>query len=111
MFCPSIRPDLFFELPILMKTPEVVPPADDFEIRCRKLGHQIHFSYCRREDSGLPCGKIIDCWYQYFPVAQFLRGEMSEEEWRVVFAKPPLPKILSLVELIAQAQKKTENKS
>ena len=25
------------------------PPADDYEIRCPRLGHQIYFSYCRRE--------------------------------------------------------------
>ncbi|MEN8135353.1 MAG: hypothetical protein ABFS18_07420 [Thermodesulfobacteriota bacterium] len=93
-----------------MKIPENVAPDDDFEIRCRKLGHQIHFSYCRREDSGQPCFKIIDCWYPYFPVEELLRGELTEEEWQSVFARPRLPKILSLVELIEQARKRTQEK-
>ncbi len=93
-----------------MKKPESVPPDDDFKIRCRKLGHQIHFSYCRRESSGLPCFKILDCWYPYFPIEALLRGELTEEEWQDVFEKPRQPKILSLVELIEQAQKRTQAK-
>ncbi len=90
-----------------MQKPERIPPEDDFKIRCRKLGHLIYFLYCRRENSGLPCTKIIDCWYEYFPVEEFLRVELTEAEWREVFGKPQKPKVLSLVELIEQAQRKT----
>lgn len=93
-----------------MKKPGSVPPDDDFKIRCRKLGHQIHFSYCRRESSGLPCFKILDCWYPYFPIEELFRAELTEEEWHDVFEKPRQPKILSLVELIEQAQKRTQTK-
>jgi hypothetical protein len=95
----------------MMKIPVNPESDDDFEIRCRKLGHQIHFSYCRRENSGLPCFKILDCWHQYFPVEDLLRKELTEDEWQDVFVKPRKPKILSLIELIEQAQKKTDVKS
>ena len=91
-----------------MKTPEKASIDDNIEIRCRKLGHQIKFVYCRRENSGLPCFKILDCWHQYFPVENFLRKDLTEQEWHDVFEKPQKPKILSLVELIEQAQKKTK---
>ena len=85
----------------------VTPPDDNFEIRCRKLGHQIRFSYCRRENNGLPCFKTLDCWYPFFPVEEFLRQQLSPEEFAEAFDKPQKPKVLSLVELIEQAQKKT----
>ena len=83
------------------------PPGTNFEIRCRKLGHQISFSYCRKENNGLPCLKTLDCWYQYFPVEEYLRSQLSSEEFSATFEKPQKPKVLSLVELIEQAQKKT----
>ena len=84
-----------------------IPPDDDFEIRCRKLGHQICFSYCRGENSGLPCLKTLDCWYPFFPVEEFLRRQLSPEEFAEAFGKPQKPKVISLVELIEQARKKT----
>lgn len=86
------------------------PPEDAFQIRCPKLGHQIHFSYCRGENFGLPCSRILQCWHVYFQVEECLRGELSPEEWRKTFEQPVKPKILSLVELIEQAQKSGANK-
>ncbi|MFO7604996.1 MAG: hypothetical protein R6W72_01660 [Desulfurivibrionaceae bacterium] len=93
-----------------MQKPERIPPEDDFTIRCRKLGHLICFSYCRRENSGLPCVRIMDCWHEYFPIEELLRSELTEAEWREVFGKPQKPKVLSLVELIEQAQRKTRKR-
>jgi hypothetical protein len=84
-----------------------IPPDDNFEIRCRKLGHQICFSYCRGENNGLPCFKALDCWYPFFPVEEFLLRQLSPEEFAEAFEKPQKPKVISLVELIEQAQKKT----
>ncbi|GBE13373.1 hypothetical protein BMS3Bbin14_00848 [bacterium BMS3Bbin14] len=86
--------------------PISTPPDDHFQIRCPRLGHQIHFTYCRTENFGLPCFKTLDCWFHYFPVAEFLRRELSPDEWRDAFGKPVKPKILSLAELIEQAQKR-----
>lgn len=82
--------------------------SGNFEIRCRKLGHQIGFAYCRRENAGLPCVKTLDCWHQYFPVEALLRRELTEKEWYDLFEKPQKPKLLSLLELLEQAQKKTK---
>ena len=91
----------------LHSKPEKIPPEDEFRIRCRKLGHQISFSYCRNENEGLPCFKTLDCWYVFFPVDEYLRREMNDDEWAEAFEKPVKPKALSLVELIEQAQKRT----
>lgn len=84
------------------------PPDDSFQIRCSKLGHQIHFGYCLKENFGLPCARILTCWHSYFEVEEYLRHELSEEQWKEVFETPPKPKTLTLVELIEQVQKRKE---
>ncbi|VBB43019.1 conserved hypothetical protein [uncultured Desulfatiglans sp.] len=88
----------------------IVPPGDDFEIRCPRLGHQISFAYCRRENHGLPCSRTLICWHPYFPVEAFLRTELTQEEWDAVFEAPPRPKLLSLVELIEKAKERNVKK-
>ena len=86
-------------------TNEITPPGNDVKIRCPRLGHQIHFAYCRGENQGLPCFKALDCWHPHFPVEAFLRAELSHEAWERAFRQPSKPKVLSLLELIEQAQK------
>ena len=78
----------------------------DKKIRCPRLGHQIAFSYCRLESQGLPCSKRIDCWFNHFPVEEYLRKELSSEEWDRVFNTPPKPKLLSLFELVERAKER-----
>ena len=85
--------------------PSPTPPGDDFKIRCPRLGHQIHFSYCRIENHGLPCFKTIDCWHRHFQVEAYLKKELPEDEWEKAFQRPVTPKMLSLLELIEQAKK------
>jgi hypothetical protein len=88
---------------------ESTPPGDDYEIRCPRLGHPVAFSYCRIEGKGLPCFKIMDCWYEHFMIEDFLRQELEPDEWERVFNKPKKPKVLTLIELIEEAKKrKTE---
>jgi hypothetical protein len=87
------------------------PPDDTYQIRCPKLGHQIYFSYCRQENMGLPCFKTLDCWYIHFQVMDYLKNELTVEEWQESFEKPAKPKMLSLVEILEQVQKRSkENK-
>jgi len=86
------------------------PPADDFQIRCRKLGQLIHYGYCRRENQGLPCARTLDCWFPYFNVADYLRGVLSPEEWAAAFESEAKPKLLSLAELIERAERNVKDK-
>ena len=83
------------------------PPVDSFQVRCPRLGQQIHFGYCRQENMGLPCFKTLDCWHTHFQVVDYLRQELTDDEWRESFEKPATPKILSLAQLIDKAQKNT----
>jgi len=85
-----------------------IPPDDSFQIRCPRLGQQIHFSYCRKENMGIPCFKTLDCWHIYFRVVAHLKKELSEDEWQKAFEKPATPKMVSLVELIEKAQRQSK---
>jgi hypothetical protein len=44
-------------------------------------------------------------------VEDFLRSELKPEEWEKVFNRPMKPKILSLVELIEEAKKRTREET
>ncbi len=83
------------------------PPGDGFRIRCPRLGHQIQFSYCRRENDGAPCFRTLDCWHGLFPVEDHLKGELTRGEWEALVSRKPVPKILSLLDLISQAESRT----
>jgi hypothetical protein len=84
----------------------ITPPPDDYKIRCPKLGHPIYFSYCRAENMGIPCFKTLDCWFEHFPVADYLQGALTEEEWGRAFLGTRKTKVMSLLELIEQAKKR-----
>ncbi|MBW2467041.1 MAG: hypothetical protein JRF02_07055 [Deltaproteobacteria bacterium] len=90
--------------------PPRTPPDDTFQIRCPRLGQQINFSYCRQENMGLPCIKTLDCWYMHFQVVDYLKNDLSAEQWQETFEKPPTPKMVSLAELIEKAQKPASQK-
>ena len=81
------------------------PPDKDFQIRCPRLGHQIDFEYCRFENSGQPCFKTLDCWFNYFNVHDYLKEQLTPEEFEKAFQKKGKPKVLSLLDLIEQAKK------
>jgi hypothetical protein len=87
---------------------ESIPPGDDFMILCPRLGHSVYFSYCRSENRGIPCFNVLDCWYDHFLVEEYLRRELSPEEWERFFRSSPKPKMVSLVEMAEEA-KKTNN--
>jgi hypothetical protein len=77
---------------------------DSLEIRCRLLGHQVPFQYCRISNENLPCRRIMDCWWQRIDIETYLRQHFTPEELNhSVFAEPK-PKIVSLIELIERAK-------
>jgi len=82
---------------------------DKERIYCRKLGHWITFEYCRQENNGFPCHKIMDCWFEKISIEEFLKKNYKEEEISYIF-KPSKQKITSLIELIEQAKKRTNEK-
>ena len=77
---------------------------DRREGHCRRLGHPVSFSYCRRAGDGLPCPRILDCWFETFDVASFLRSAYSPEELGRAF-RPQPPKVTQLLEILQAARR------
>ncbi len=75
--------------------------------RCRRLGQEVTFGYCRQETSGQPCRLILDCWWERFDVRGFLQAHVSAEAMAQVEragSSPPPAKVLSLLDLVQQAR-------
>ena len=79
----------------------------EVNLRCRRLGHEVAFGYCRQETRGQPCRLILDCWWERFDVRGFLQAHLTEGAMAQVEstgAAPPPAKVLSLVDLIQRAK-------
>ena len=70
---------------------------------CPMLGHEVPFGYCRAPGAPLPCGRILDCWWEHFDVQEFVQGHYSPQQIQSILA-PRQPKVTTLVELIQKAQ-------
>jgi len=78
---------------------------DTEEGYCKILGHFLKFDYCKTANKGLPCSKVLDCWFQIFPIQDFINENYSKDEQKIIF-EPPKSKILSLSEILEQAQQR-----
>ena len=88
--------------------------CNSLERRCPRLGGSVTFGYCRTGDgSGSdPCFKILDCWWERFDVVALLREEMDPERFAALLEhQAPPPKVASLVDLIAKAQRRIQKDS
>jgi hypothetical protein len=74
--------------------------------RCPRLGNSVPFNYCEIcGDDQQPCFKILDCWWEHFDVVQYMKDQLSEEQFNRLIQARPKPKVTSLLELIEQARK------
>jgi len=80
---------------------------DNQEIYCRKLGHHLHFDYCRQENQALPCKKMKECWCSRFDVEKFIARNFSADLIKLI-ESPPIPKITAIVDLITQVKNISE---
>ena len=76
---------------------------DKHEIYCRKLGHHLHFSYCRKEDMEMPCSKIKACWSHRIDLSGFLENHYADFLDRQDEIKQK-PKIASIIDIINQVK-------
>jgi hypothetical protein len=77
--------------------------------RCRRLGHEVAFGYCRQETGGRPCRLILDCWWERFDVRSFMQAHLPPDVMAQVERAgtlPPPPKVLSLLDLVQQAKQR-----
>ena len=90
----------------------IIMDKDKFDMQrgyCRRLGHDVNFSYCRiagqgRDGQDVPCFKIFDCWYERFDIQAFMKSHYSPEEIKALLI-PPRDKVSTLFELIEKARK------
>jgi len=61
---------------------------DEKEWYCRILGHNIAFHYCRTMAEGLPCHRILDCWYELLPIQDFIARNYSQAEQEAIQQEP-----------------------
>ncbi len=73
--------------------------------RCPRLGHEVGFHYCRTQEDDRLCSRILDCWWEYFDVAGFLRAHLTAEEWKALVIQRRRPKVAGILELIQEARK------
>ncbi|MBN2000640.1 hypothetical protein JW935_24035 [candidate division KSB1 bacterium] len=88
----------------------MISEYDTLEKRCPKLGHLVHFKYCRICETGLACNRIIKCWQTSIEVERYMQQHFSESELQKIFA-PPKPKMTSILELIQKAQELKDEKA
>ena len=81
---------------------------DQLEAYCRMLGHGVRFSYCRIAKTGLPCHRVLDCWFERIPVQEYMTACYSAREREAVF-KPPGNRVATLIDLIRQAQERQKS--
>ncbi|MFH2067149.1 MAG: hypothetical protein ABIK15_18260 [Pseudomonadota bacterium] len=83
------------------------PEITQKETRCPRLGSIIPFSYCMKcGDGRLPCGKVIDCWWEIFDIKGYLEQHLSAEDFQELVNRKPKDKVSSILEMIEQAKKK-----
>ena len=81
---------------------------DDLVLRCPRLGGEVTFAYCRREQGTLPCQRTLRCWEGLIPVEKHLRECLSDNEWDSSFNTPPKDRMTTILE-IADAVKKQKD--
>lgn len=82
----------------------MIKQYDNLEYRCRMLGHNVPFKYCRTVQEKLPCSKIIDCWFRRIPIEDFIKNNYNEEEIKQILVQPK-SKMVSLVDLIEKIKR------
>ena len=81
---------------------------DKRDRRCPRLGSVVAFSYCRAcGEAAIPCGRIFDCWWETFDVTGFLKETLPEDVFSQLTMASQKPKLMSLVEIIEDAKKRT----
>ena len=48
----------------------------DLDTRCPRLGGTVPFRYCLAPGEPTPCFKVLDCWWEIFDVAAYLRSHL-----------------------------------
>jgi len=82
----------------------MISEHDERRLRCRRLGHPVAFRYCRTQEGASVCPLILDCWWEVFDVAAFLREHLEPEQFETLARRGFRPKVATLLDLVQQAR-------
>jgi len=82
---------------------------DKREVRCRRLGHEVTFRYCRTLEGETVCPEILNCWWQQFDVERLLRQHLSAEQLARLATPERTPKVVSILQIVAEARKQAQD--
>ncbi len=85
-------------------TPDPTQYDEQMHWRCRMLGGEVPFRYCRTLNEGLPCQHVAACWRTVFDVEKFLHAHYLPESLAAVWNRPRQDKLVRLAELIERAR-------
>jgi len=75
--------------------------------RCRRLGSDVNFEYCRlHAEQDRFCGSIIQCWWERFDIMTYLKAHLTQEQFMALEQPQTKPKLTKLMEIIQQAQRR-----
>lgn len=82
----------------------MIEEYDSREGYCRKLGHYVFFQYCRIANNGIPCSKILDCWFETLPIQKFMLDHFNENLIEEILTSPA-QKITTILDIVDKVQK------
>jgi hypothetical protein len=95
----------FCKIPQGMPDITMIKEHDDLMIYCSQLGGEVPFRYCRTDNDGLPCRKILVCWEFRVEIARFLSEHYSLNQIRRALEPPTKTRIEMVLELIEKAKR------
>jgi hypothetical protein len=81
---------------------------EELDTRCPRLGGTVPFRYCMAPGEPTPCYKILDCWWEIFDVASYVKAHLPEEKFERVFKDRGSPNRLNTILEIVEKCKKVE---
>ena len=84
---------------------------DSEEIRCRKLGHNLTFKYCRKESVDEPCGSIIDCWFSRTKILEYLNNQYGTEFLHEFINRKKNDRMSSILEILDRDNGEDKNQA
>jgi len=83
---------------------------DALSQRCRRLGSEVTFEYCRlHAEHPKVCSSIIQCWWEHFDIISFLQMYLKQDQFEALQQPTHKPKVTSLMEIIKEAQRRVES--
>lgn len=79
---------------------------DRQQIYCRRLGHYLTFSYCRRAEAGSPCPRAAECWYDRPEALRALPELFGPAAAGDRAAPPPAGKLESILAIVARVRQR-----